>query len=37
VVYAATLVESLPRRMQMAIDSGGYWTPYWMTPNKQSF
>jgi hypothetical protein len=28
VVYAATLVESLPRRMQMAIDSGGYWTPY---------
>jgi hypothetical protein len=26
--YAATLVESLPRRMQMMIDSEGYWTPY---------
>jgi hypothetical protein len=27
-VYAATLIESLPRRMQMVIDSEGYWTPY---------
>jgi hypothetical protein len=27
-VYAATLVESLPQRMQMVIDSEGYWTPY---------
>jgi hypothetical protein len=26
--YAATLVESLPRRMQMVIDSECYWTPY---------
>jgi hypothetical protein len=26
--YAATLVESLPQRMQMVIDSEGYWTPY---------
>jgi hypothetical protein len=27
-VYAATLVESLPRRMQMVIDSEGYRTPH---------
>jgi hypothetical protein len=27
-VYAATLGESLPRRMQMVIDSEGYWTLY---------
>jgi hypothetical protein len=27
-VYAATLVESLPWRMQMVIDSVGYWMPY---------
>jgi hypothetical protein len=26
--YAATLVKSLPQRMQMVIDSEGYWTPY---------
>jgi hypothetical protein len=26
--YAATLIESLPQRMQMVIDSEGYWTPY---------
>jgi hypothetical protein len=25
---ASTLVESLPRRMQMVIDSEGYWTPH---------
>jgi hypothetical protein len=25
---AVTLVESLPRRMQMVIDSEVYWTPY---------
>jgi hypothetical protein len=27
-VYAVTLVKSLPWRMQMVIDSEGYWTPY---------
>jgi hypothetical protein len=27
-VHAATLVESLPRRMQMVIDNEGYWTSY---------
>jgi hypothetical protein len=26
--YASTLVESLPRKMQMVIDSEDYWTPY---------
>jgi hypothetical protein len=26
--YFATLVESLPRRMQMVTDSEGYWMPY---------
>jgi hypothetical protein len=36
-VYAATLVELLPRKMQMVIDSKGYWTPYWMVPIKQLF
>jgi hypothetical protein len=25
--YASTLVELSPRRMQMVIDSEGYWTP----------
>jgi hypothetical protein len=35
--YAATLVESLPRRMRMVIDSEGYWMPYWMAPIKQPF
>jgi hypothetical protein len=35
--YAATLVESLPRRIQMVIDSEGYCTPYWMAPFKQPF
>jgi hypothetical protein len=27
-VYAVTLVVLLPRRMQMGIDSEGYWVPY---------
>jgi hypothetical protein len=27
-VYAATLVRSLPGRIQMMIDSESYWTPY---------
>jgi hypothetical protein len=36
-VSAATLVDSLPRRMQMVIDSEDYWTPYWMAPIKQHF
>jgi hypothetical protein len=35
--YASTQDESLPRRMQMVIDSEGYWTPYWMAPVKQPF
>jgi hypothetical protein len=26
--HAVTLVESLPQRMQMVIDSESYWTPY---------
>jgi hypothetical protein len=26
--YASALVESLPGRMQIVIDSEGYWTPY---------
>jgi hypothetical protein len=26
--YAATLVKSLPQRVQMVIDSEGYWMPY---------
>jgi hypothetical protein len=26
--YTVTLIESLPRRMQMVIDSWVYWTPY---------
>jgi hypothetical protein len=36
-VYSATLVELLPRRMQMVIDSEGYWTPYQMALIKQPF
>jgi hypothetical protein len=26
--YASTLVDSLPRRIQMVIGSEGYWTPH---------
>jgi hypothetical protein len=35
--YASTLVESLPWRMQMVIDSEGYWTTYGMALIKQPF
>jgi hypothetical protein len=32
--YAATLVESLPRRMQMVIDSEGYCHIEWLQSNS---